>query len=91
MRPKKIAIPQQIIPAIEPPFLDSLVVARAIMLIINPIPENGILIQLSDPKQGRNAVSIPRIERIPHTKLSTCISCLLVDKKWNSQAIYYST
>jgi hypothetical protein len=71
--PKKIAIPQQITPAMDPPFFDSFVVARAMILIINPIPAKGMFIQFRDPKHGKKAVNIPQIAKIPQTKLNVCI------------------
>jgi len=68
-----MAIPQQIMPAMEPPLLGSFVVASAIILIINPKPAKGMLIQLRAPRHGIKAVNIPRIAKIPQIKLNVCI------------------
>lgn len=62
------------IPAIAFPFSSpSFVCAKAITLMINPIPENGITIQFNAPKQGKKPIIIPTADKIPKTKLAIFI------------------
>jgi hypothetical protein len=67
-------VEHKIKPTIEFPLgSPSFTPTKAIILITNPITAKGMLIQFNDPKHGKKAIIMPAIDKIPNTKLATCI------------------
>ncbi len=75
--PNSIDITQKMIPTTEALLLSIFDPLNAIILIIRPINENGILNQFNDPKQGNKPTIVPISASIPQIRLIVCIGYLL--------------